>query len=283
MTDKSKNRQALGERLKDIYEMNGKIETSCCRQCSCCRVACPQMKYSEALQIVNKIWNEWSKEEKVVLLKTCIKYFFDKSLVKPCPMLSESVCKVYNDRPLNCRLYGLWPAEVWEKRVASLAERLGLPKENIPLNTQCPFVELKEIECTDCGGIGRHYWASDDELIPDDQLCSTCGGRCTIKKNPFTEKQIQEMFDALDNLDKQILSGGNKASQSLRKAESMVRSNWNYRTIHDWVLFFFWGEDKLSQMTDIAMVANEIQLKELMKAFEDIINSSDFELPPNVT
>lgn len=240
-------KQTLGSKLNSIYELNGKIETTCCRQCGCCRVACPQMKYSEALQIINKVWNEWNKKEKVELLTTCIRYFFDKSLIKPCPLLSGSTCRVYEDRPLNCRLYGLWPSEVWERRVNALSERLDLPKESLPLNVQCPYVSLK----------GR---------------------------DPFTESQIQEMFNALDNLDKQILSGGRKSGgQPFRKAESMIRSNWNYRTIHDWVLFFFWGEERLSQMTDIALVANDEQIKDLMKTFSELMESSNFSLPDKMS
>lgn len=276
-----KHRQALGDKLQTIYDMHGEIVTTCCRQCSCCKVACPQMKYSEALQIVNRIWNEWSKEEKKSLLTTCIRYFFDRSLIKPCPMLSGSVCRVYDNRPLNCRLYGLWPADVWEKRVNGLAERLDLPRESIPLNTQCQFVELKK-ECEQCDGVGRKYWASDNENIPDEKLCDACGGLGVTKREPLTEKQIQLMFDVLDDLDKQILLSGNKTKQSVRKVDKMIAGNWNYRTIHDWVLFFFWGEEKLAQMTDVAIAANEKQLKDLMDTLDKIIQDPNFELPKNV-
>jgi Fe-S-cluster containining protein len=248
MTENNKSKRVvLGKKLHEIYKSQGELETSCCRQCGCCRVACPQMKYSEALQVINKIWNEWSKEDKIDLLVMCVRYFFSKSLIKPCPMLSGTECRVYEDRPLNCRLYGLWPNDAWERRVSRLAEKLKLPESQIPLNKQCPLVRMKN------------------------------------GQNPLTEEQIQSMFDALDNLDKQILSSGRKEGTALRKAENMVRNNWNYRTIHDWILFFFWGEEKLAQMTDIAMLANNEQLEGLMDSFESIVRSSDFSLPKQVT
>lgn len=278
MTEKKTNAIGLRSRLNDTYNMLGSLKTVCCRQCGCCRVACPQMKYSEALQIITAIWNEWSKEDKVELLITCVRYFFSKSLIKPCPLLLNDECRIYKDRPLNCRLYGLWPSDVWERRVESLAKRLDLPREQIPLNTQCSFVELEKEDCPECGGIGRHYWASDSEMIPDDQVCQKCSGEGKIKKNPLSENQIQQIFDALDALDRQVLSEGKKDKAAVRKAEMMIRSNWNYRTIHDWVLFFFWGEEKLAQMTDIAMVASKEQLDDLMKCFKDAVSSSDFTL-----
>lgn len=238
-------KQTLKQKLDSIYELSGSLETACCRQCGCCRVACPQMKYSEALQITNKIWNTWSKEEKTELLVTCVGYFFSKSLIKPCPLLNGSACKIYDSRPLNCRLYGLWPKDVWERRVEKLAKHLDLERDQIPLNVQCEFVELKN-------------------------------------STKPTEEQIQKMFDALDNLDKQIISGGLKTGQLYRKAEGMVASNWNYRTIHDWILFFFWGEERLAQMTEIAMVANQEQIYDLMSSFKELVSADSFSLPSQV-
>ena len=244
---KTKETVRLSEKLNEIYGLSGSLETSCCRQCSCCRVACPQMKYSEALQIITGIWNNWTKEEKRELLMTCIEYFFSRSLVKPCPMLSESTCKVYKDRPLNCRLYGLWPKEMWEKRVETISKKLDLEKEKIPLNTQCQFVQLKR------------------------------GGA-------LSEDAIQKMFDAIDALDIQILSGEQSSStgaDSKKKSDGkvigMVRNNWNYRTIHDWILFFFWGEEKLASMTDVALIASKTQLDAFMKTMREMASGGLFD------
>ncbi len=40
----------------------------------------------------------------------------------------------------NCRMYGLWPKEVYEERVQKFMKVTGLKKEEIPLNTQCEYV-----------------------------------------------------------------------------------------------------------------------------------------------
>ncbi len=256
----------LAEKLEEIYSVSGPISTVCCRQCGCCRVACPQMKYSEALRIVSKIWNTWPAAEKKELLVRSVEYFFSKSLIKSCPMLAGEVCKVYNDRPLNCRLYGLWPADTWEKRVDGFSRRLGLPRDMIPLNSQCEFVELAMVKCPDCDETGDGQ---------NGGICQTCGGQRKIKPSPLTDQKIQNMFDLLDQLDVQILSDGATEGMKKKTAEGRVKSNWNYRTIHDWILFFFWGEDKLSQMTEVIMVASQEQLDGLLETFRGLIPQAD--------
>lgn len=101
---KVKHSAKLSEKLNQIYNLED-LSTTCCRQCSCCKVACPQLNYSEAAVIINRIWKEYSKEEKAEWLLTCIKYFFSTSLIKPCPMLKNGTdCTVYEDRPLSCFL-----------------------------------------------------------------------------------------------------------------------------------------------------------------------------------
>src|ERR1035437_647304 len=92
------------------------LSTVCLRQCTCCRVACPQMKFCEASSIIDHIWATWSPEDKKKVLVDAVKYFFSDSLVKPCLMLKGNVCQEYERRPLNCKLYGLWPSEAWESR-----------------------------------------------------------------------------------------------------------------------------------------------------------------------
>jgi len=133
----------LRDKLQQTYALHGSLETTCCRQCGCCRVNCPMMTFSEASVILTKVWNEWPKEDLKKFLSICIKHFFSRSLVKPCPLLQGSDCRIYLDRPLHCRLYGQIPAEDYAKRVESKCKELNLPKEQIPLNTQCPKVRRK--------------------------------------------------------------------------------------------------------------------------------------------
>jgi len=132
----------LSDQLQKIYSVED-LSTTCCRQCTCCRVACPQMKYSEAVNIIDHVWNTWSKPDKKDLLVNCVTYYFSDSLVKPCLLLKGDECREYKNRPLNCRLYGLWPNDMWEKRVEAFSKQTDLSRDKLPLNTQCPHVRRK--------------------------------------------------------------------------------------------------------------------------------------------
>ena len=212
------------------------LSSTCCRQCGCCRVACPQMKYSEAVNIITEIWDTWSKEDKKQLLKTCIRYFFSRSLVKPCPMLDGDTCRVYENRPENCRLYGLWPKEMWERRVESIAKKLDLPKEQIPLNQQCQFVKR-------------------------------------TNGKPLTESEIEGAFASLDELDVTILSEGDPS----RKQEwaGRVERGWNYRSIHDFILLRFFGEEWLMNLTSVAMSINVETIEKVVQEIEKSIDGME--------
>jgi Fe-S-cluster containining protein len=111
----------------------------------------PQMNYSEFVHLVNEIWEKENNAAKVELICTSLEYFFRTQfekfgkgiLVKPCMLLVDGLCKYYSCRPLNCRLYGLWPTETYTKRVDSFAKVYEglLSRDELPLNTQCPFVK----------------------------------------------------------------------------------------------------------------------------------------------
>ena len=142
----------LKEKLHQIYYGTVNLETTCKGQCECCKVAMPQMNYCEFAQIINEIWGTSSKSDKIELICTSIEYFFRnqfekwgmQSLIKPCMLLSqEGKCKYYTSRPLNCRIYGLWPADTYKARVDAfeVAYEGLLTREQLPLNTQCPNVK----------------------------------------------------------------------------------------------------------------------------------------------
>ena len=217
MADKKK-RVTLRELLQGVYHTQD-LSTVCCRQCTCCRVACPQMKYSEASQITSQVFQEWSKEDKLALLTTCVAYFFSDSLVKPCPLLKGNVCRCYEDRPLSCRIFGLWPEGVWEGRVAGFAAAIGLPRNRLPLNRQCGMVRRAN---------GLH---------------------------PLTMADIDPLYRALDSID--IAVGG--------LGEDQVRQQWNTRTLHDWILLKFWGEDRLIVMSEMKTRAKPAEMAEIVR------------------
>jgi Fe-S-cluster containining protein len=215
------NLLTLRELLQGVYTTQD-LSTVCCRQCTCCRVACPQIKYSEATQIIGTVLGEWSKEDKLELLTVCLRYFFSDSLIKPCPLLKGDVCRTYEDRPLSCRLYGLWPSEVWEKRVEGFARTVSLPRDKVPLNTQCGMVRRTN-------GI------------------------------PLTMAEIEPLYQSLDSID--MVVGG--------LSEEQIKQQWNTRTLHDWMLLKFWGEEKLIIMSEMKSRAKPHEMDEIIKIVVD--------------
>jgi Fe-S-cluster containining protein len=215
---------SLSDKLGQIYSIEN-LETVCCRQCTCCRVACPQMKYSEAVNIIDTIWSTWSKADKKNLLVKCVEYYFSDSLIKPCLLLAGDDCRIYKNRPLNCRLFGLWPSEMWNRRVEMFSKSTELPVEKLPLNTQCPNVKRK-------GDLPQ-----------------------------LTEEQIMRVFKTLDSLD---MTMGIKRTQ--------VDVSWNYRTLHDWILLKFWGEDTLVKWTNIILATSWEEREAILDAFYKLVD-----------
>jgi hypothetical protein len=126
----------------------------------------------------------------------------------------------------NCRLYGLWPKEVYDKRAETVANALNMPKEQVPLNTQCEFVKRKN-------------------------------------KEPLTIEQINDMYNTLDKLDLHLLIQNDLTLKE--DIEHKIGARWNYRTIHDWLLFLFFGEEWLASLTNFSLAAKK-------EALEDFIN-----------
>jgi Fe-S-cluster containining protein len=225
-------RRTLGDKLQKIYNQVN-LQTSCCRQCACCLVACPQMNYSEAVNILDHIWQTWSKEKKKNLIVKSIKYFFSNSVLKACPMLGKGKdgtygCQVYDKRPLNCRMYGLWPADQYEKRVGDFMRATGLERNEIPLNKQCG--QVKRVD-------------SSEQL---------------------TSELIDSLYDRLDALDKNM---GSFSDEDFKfKA--------NKRTIHDWVLAKFFGEQKLELMSQFLLAAEKEEIDNFIEILSEQVEES---------
>jgi len=249
----------LEEILNRVYTKED-LSTTCVRGCTCCRVACPQMKFSEATSIIDNIWATWTKSDKKKLLLESIKYFFSDSLIKPCLMLEGQTCRVYKQRPLNCRLYGLWPAESWENRVAMFSKSTGLPKEKLPLNTQCTQVKRCAQVCKSCLGLGQIENSENENYIK----CEACGGTGKINPPALTSAQIGSLFEMLDKTDK-----------TLGISDLMISESWNYRTFHDWVLLKFWGDQALSKWTSILLDTSPEQRQSLMEEISKLVEKMD--------
>jgi len=181
----------LKQVLHDIYYRYN-LETTCNGVCECCKVACPSMNFCEYSQLINEVWKTTNKSEKIELICKSVEYFFYnqfekfgmKTLIKPCMLLSkEGKCKWYDSRPLNCRLYGLWPITLYRERVDKFEKAYSglLSREQLPLNTQCPYVKRKD------------------------------------ESQPLTKEIIEELFTQLDMLDTKI---GNFSEIQMKQKEN---------------------------------------------------------------
>jgi Fe-S-cluster containining protein len=135
----------------------------------------PQMNYSEFCQMLNTIWMKADKLEKLDLLCISIEYFFRNefekwgkdALVKPCMLLDkDGRCRYYDVRPLSCRMYGLWPEEMYNARVDKFEEAYKglLTREELPLNKQCPYVERVDSTVEITPEVISHLYSRLDEL-----------------------------------------------------------------------------------------------------------------------
>jgi len=176
---KNRKRVDLKNVLDSIYCDTINLETTCDHKCECCKIAMPSMNYCEFMNLISEIWDKEDSSSKINIICTSLEYFFRNQFekfgreifIKPCMILSDDgQCKYYSLRPLNCRLYGLWPNDIYTKRVDLFenAYKEYLPREEIPLNKQCPFVKRV-----------------DDSV-------------------KITQEIIDGLFNSLDNLDKKI-------------------------------------------------------------------------------
>ena len=240
---KKSHRKNLKDKLQAIYNSVDMSTTGCeisiCN-CACCRVAMPQMNYSEFVQLATDLWGESPKERKIAIICKSIEYFFrneyDKwgmdSLIKPCQFVDEEgKCMAYESRPLSCRAYGLWPEEEYNQRVDKFEEAYkehGLTREDLPLAKQCKMIRRAD---------------GTKEL---------------------TMEELDKLFDQLDSLDKKVGDFSNL----------QVRSKENYRTFHDWLLLKVFGEDWLTMLTTFMMSANREQMEDQIVQLKNVIEET---------
>jgi len=190
------------------------------------------MNHSEAVQILDEVWSTWEQVDKKKLIMKSMRYYFSNSMVKACPLLGKLEdghlgCRIYEDRPLNCRMFGQWPKDSYERRVQRFMSATGFEREDLPLNTQC-----------------THVRRVDDSVELTDEVINGLSASLDlidVKVGKYTDEQIEKRF--------------------------------NYRTIHDWVLVKFLGEDKLSMLTDFLFAADETEISDYLDQFEEQLQS----------
>ncbi|KKN26828.1 hypothetical protein LCGC14_0870870 [marine sediment metagenome] len=212
------NIQAPLASLNVLYERMPK--TAGCEQCQqqngkdsfwCCQIICPSMYYVEFLNVWAEV-QKWNMKKRLPIILRAIKTYLSNKDSKGC-IFYDNKCLVYNQRPINCRFYGVISQSSWDKRTTALKERYKdqeLSEDFQRKLTQCDLV------------------SNDDgtECIPEDTeqrwFEHTTGCEARIGINPLT-----------------ILEHDSPKG--------------SYRTFHDHIMLEFVDTVALSQLTKIKM------------------------------
>lgn len=122
-------------------------ETTCSHCTNCCRAGMPNLYYVEFVNLRRNHIEKLSPKERIDLTIECVRRYLwnvDHKRPKPCAFLGEdSMCKVYDSRPLKCRLYGVIPDSTYARNAEAVAKDMGVLRAEMPLANQCPFVKIK--------------------------------------------------------------------------------------------------------------------------------------------
>jgi Fe-S-cluster containining protein len=166
----------LGQ-LKKIYE---KIPQTKCLKCpdksgveaDCCKMFSPPMLLIEFINMLN-ILEIKSRKELNELLYYCYESFINPNYTKPCILLEETICKVYNARPFSCRMFAQYDDKEWEDRLKAISKELNLDTKDVPFCKQCNGIKIKQkskiksISKEKSDNIFRSIHALDIELFDD--------------------------------------------------------------------------------------------------------------------
>lgn len=145
-TEDEKIQEMLGQ-LKELY---GELPNAKCLQCpgqcsvtaECCKVFSPPMNLIEFVHIMTDI-GELTQEEKSQLAMKCVDSFVNPDYFKSCTLLNGVNCSVYKERPLACRLFGVYVEAEYEERVRKVSAKIPAYVD-IPFKKQCRNLEYPD-------------------------------------------------------------------------------------------------------------------------------------------
>lgn len=222
-------------------------ETTCKSLACCCKVACPNMVFSEFLNIYKNFVLKMSREERLDLTIECVKsYLINQGPViieKPCVFLSKTnMCNVYDARPLKCRTYGIIPHNLYKKIVDRVSIDTGINARDIPLCVQCPFVKIKP-EFADRFPNGK---------LPENMI-----------------KEIEMELKAIDN----TLMGVSSEAQE---------KGFGFLVYHDWHLIFEMGTGWLEKLTPIRLKFSQKQKDDFVESLRKLLQAQLLSKPETI-
>lgn len=104
-------------RLGYVYE---NIPNNNCQRCAECCFNVPQVHFIEFMNIMRAI-NQLPEEKKNAITRKTIQYelFNLATLEHQCPFLDEKDCLIYDARPLQCRIFALYPDSDYKANMES--------------------------------------------------------------------------------------------------------------------------------------------------------------------
>lgn len=114
------NENKLFDRLNEVYRS---LPSGYCSGCGNCCMESVGINLIEFINIYNYL--EDKPELKTKCLDKIIDYYFLEYIEKkPCPFKDEyNRCMIYEVRPLNCRLFGHWRKEDYNKNLSNVTQR----------------------------------------------------------------------------------------------------------------------------------------------------------------
>ena len=103
----------IKKKLKKLQKLYSKIPPTICNFCpkkktveaDCCKHFSPPMYFVEFLDILKTI-EKWEPEDRSSLLSSCWRTFLNIDIVRPCVLLDQTLCSIYEARPFSCFLPG---------------------------------------------------------------------------------------------------------------------------------------------------------------------------------
>jgi len=135
----------------ELAKQYGRIPNTKCLQCpgheivvaTCCKVYNPAMYFIEFLNILRNIEKNWTKQQKNDLFIKCLRSFLNPNIEKGCPLLEDTKCPIYEQRPFACRSYCQYSNASWEERMNKVSKTLNISINKLPMEgKQCRNVQV---------------------------------------------------------------------------------------------------------------------------------------------